>query len=74
MYSRLKNGGAKSLTTSRRRKINASFGEQDDNVVSSVGRHVADTIPNCHPTFLADEGHFSVVYNYIDEILGVLAV
>jgi pimeloyl-ACP methyl ester carboxylesterase len=49
-------------------------GEQDNNVVCSVGHYVADAIPNCQSTFFADEGHFSVIYNHIEEILGVLAV
>jgi pimeloyl-ACP methyl ester carboxylesterase len=55
-------------------EVHLWHGEQDDNVVCSVGRYVADTIPNCHPTFFEDEGHFSVIYNHIEEILGVLAV
>jgi pimeloyl-ACP methyl ester carboxylesterase len=47
-------------------------GEQDQNVVGSVGHYVADAIPNCRATFLADEGHFSVIFNRIEQILRVL--
>ncbi len=54
-------------------EVHLWHGEKDDNVVCSVGRYVADTIPNCHPTFFEDEGHFSVVYNHIEEILSTLA-
>jgi pimeloyl-ACP methyl ester carboxylesterase len=54
-------------------EVHLWHGEKDDNVVCSVGRYVADTIPNCYPTFFEDEGHFSVIYNHIEEILSVLA-
>ena len=47
-------------------------GEMDNNVVSSVGHYVAEAIPNCQATFYADEGHFSVFHNHIEEILGAL--
>jgi hypothetical protein len=48
-------------------------GEQEDrNVLSSVGHYVADSIPGCQATFFEDEGHFSVIYNHMAEILGVL--
>ena len=54
-------------------EVHLWHGEKDNNVVCSVGHYVADTIPNCHPTFFEDEGHFSVIYNHIEEILNVLA-
>ncbi len=48
-------------------------GEQEDrNVLSSVGHFVADSIPGCQATFFEDEGHFSLIYNHLAEILGVL--
>jgi pimeloyl-ACP methyl ester carboxylesterase len=47
-------------------------GAGDKNVLSSVGRYVAESIPNCQATFLEEEGHFSLVYNHIDEILRIL--
>jgi pimeloyl-ACP methyl ester carboxylesterase len=47
-------------------------GEPDINVPVSVGRYVADAIPNCHATFFPDEGHFSIARNHIREILNVL--
>jgi pimeloyl-ACP methyl ester carboxylesterase len=47
-------------------------GEPDINVPVSVGRYVADTIPNCHATFFPEEGHFSIARNHIQEILNVL--
>ena len=54
-------------------EVHLWHGEKDNNVVCSVGHYVADTIPDCQPTFFEDEGHFSVFYNHIEEILGVLA-
>jgi pimeloyl-ACP methyl ester carboxylesterase len=53
-------------------EVHLWHGKQDENVVCSVGRYVADAIPNCHATFVEDEGHFSIIYNHIEEILGVL--
>jgi pimeloyl-ACP methyl ester carboxylesterase len=54
-------------------EVHLWHGKQDENVVCSVGHYVADAIPNCHATFVEDEGHFSIIYNHIEEILGVLA-
>jgi len=48
-------------------------GEQDNNVSPSVGHYVANTIPNCHATFFENEGHFSIIYNHLEEILRALA-
>ena len=46
---------------------------EDDTVVPPVmGRHLAEAIPNCHARFLPNEGHFSLLPNHVDEILGVL--
>ena len=47
-------------------------GELDLNVPVSVGRYVADAIPNCHATFLKDEAHISLPHNHIRNILSVL--
>jgi pimeloyl-ACP methyl ester carboxylesterase len=47
-------------------------GESDINVPVSVGRYVADAIPNCHATFFPDEGHFSIARNHIREILNIM--
>ena len=46
--------------------------ELDRSVPISVGRYVADAIPNCHATFLKDEAHISLPHNHIREILSVL--
>jgi pimeloyl-ACP methyl ester carboxylesterase len=47
-------------------------GEQDSNVSATVGHYVANTIPNCHATFFENEGHFSIIYNHLEEILSAL--
>ena len=53
-------------------EIHLWHGEQDVNVPVSVGRYVAETIPNCIAMFYEDEGHFTLAYNRIREILSVL--
>ena len=47
-------------------------GEQDLNVAVSVGHYVADAIPNCQATFLKEEGHFTLPYEHMHEILSIL--
>jgi pimeloyl-ACP methyl ester carboxylesterase len=47
-------------------------GEQDLNVPLSVGRYVAEAIPNCRATILEDEGHLTLAYNHSQEILSNL--
>jgi pimeloyl-ACP methyl ester carboxylesterase len=47
-------------------------GLEDKNVPGSVGHYVADSIPDCRPTFFEDEGHFSLIYNHMEDILDVL--
>jgi hypothetical protein len=42
------------------------------NVPISVGQHVANTIPNCQATFFEDEGHFTLPYFHLREILAAL--
>lgn len=41
--------------------------------LASVGRYVADSLPECKATFLEDEGHFSLIYNHMEDILSLLA-
>jgi pimeloyl-ACP methyl ester carboxylesterase len=44
-------------------------GECDRNVPPAAGRYFARTIPQCHATFLPDEGHISLVVRHLEEIL-----
>jgi len=53
-------------------EVHLWHGENDNNVLGSVGHYVADAIPNCHASFVADEGHFSLPYKHMGEILSVL--
>lgn len=53
-------------------KVHLWHGESDINVPPSMARYIADTIPNCQARFVPGEGHFSLVGNYIEEILTVL--
>ena len=47
-------------------------GELDINVPISVGRYVADAIPDCRAKFLPNEAHLSLAHNHIEEILSIL--
>ncbi|MFC1905171.1 alpha/beta fold hydrolase [Chloroflexota bacterium] len=53
-------------------EVHLWHGELDLNVPISVGRYVANAIPNCHATFLKDEAHISLPHNHIREILNIL--
>jgi pimeloyl-ACP methyl ester carboxylesterase len=53
-------------------EVHLWHGEQDPNVLVSVGRYVADAIPNCHATFLENEGHMTLVYTHVRDILRTL--
>ena len=53
-------------------EVHLWHGELDLSVPISVGRYVADAIPNCHATFLKEEAHLSLPYNHIQEILNIL--
>jgi pimeloyl-ACP methyl ester carboxylesterase len=55
-------------------EIHLWHGEQDDNVLVSVGRYVADAIPNCRTRFMEDEGHLTLIHNCVREYLSVLVV
>ena len=47
-------------------------GGLDNNVPVSVGRFVADAIPNCDATFFEDGGHLALPHNCMAEILTAL--
>ena len=47
-------------------------GEEDGNVLISVGRYVAGAIPNCHANFIENEGHLTLLSNYVRNVLGTL--
>ena len=53
-------------------EVHLWHGELDTQVPVSVGRYVANAIPNCRARFLPDEGHHSLAYNHIEDILSVL--
>jgi pimeloyl-ACP methyl ester carboxylesterase len=44
-------------------------GEKDANVPPSMGRYLADTIPDCRATFLPDDGHSGCIFNHLDDVL-----
>ena len=46
-------------------------GEEDASMPIAVGRHMARTVPNCHATFIHDEGHF-LLFDHWREILGTM--
>lgn len=53
-------------------EVHLWHGEEDDNVLVSVGRHVAQSIPNSRAHFISNEGHLSLIHNYAREYLSVL--
>jgi pimeloyl-ACP methyl ester carboxylesterase len=53
-------------------EVHLWHGEQDDNVPVSVGRYVADAIPNCRTKFIENEGHLTLIIKYVREYLSVL--
>lgn len=48
------------------------YGEQDLNVPVSVGRYMADEIPNSTAKFYPDDGHITLPRNRLKEILSAL--
>jgi pimeloyl-ACP methyl ester carboxylesterase len=44
-------------------------GEQDHNVPVSVGRYVGGALPNCEASFIENEGHLTLISNYVRNVL-----
>lgn len=44
-------------------------GLEDINVSPAMGRYLADNLPNCQAHFCEGEGHISLPYNHLEEIL-----
>jgi pimeloyl-ACP methyl ester carboxylesterase len=47
-------------------------GELDVNVPISMGRIMAEAMPNCRTEFYAEEGHYSTALNHLEEIIRTL--
>jgi pimeloyl-ACP methyl ester carboxylesterase len=54
-------------------EVHLWHGGLDNNVPISVGRAIAQAIPNCQATFLEDEGHLTLPRNHLRNILSALA-
>ena len=50
-------------------KVYLFHGELDSIIPVSVGRVVSKMIPNCKSTFYPNDGHYSIVFNHINDIL-----
>ncbi|MFX0059970.1 MAG: alpha/beta fold hydrolase [Candidatus Hodarchaeota archaeon] len=50
-------------------KVTIWHGELDINVPVSMGREMCKLIPNCKGNFLPNEGHYSIAFNHIEEII-----
>jgi fermentation-respiration switch protein FrsA (DUF1100 family) len=48
-------------------------GGADHVVTASMGRMLAQSLPNCKSNFLAEEGHFSLICNHMPAIVETLA-
>jgi pimeloyl-ACP methyl ester carboxylesterase len=55
-------------------EVHLWHGERDSNVLISVGRYVAEAIPNCSATFIEDEGHFTILRHHMPVFLNTLLV
>ena len=55
-------------------EVHLWHGGLDNNVPISVGRFVADAIPNCNARFYEEDGHLTLPHNRMKEILGALVV
>ena len=53
-------------------EVHLWHGELDNNVPISVGRYVADAIPDCNARFYEGEGHLALPHNRMLEILSTL--
>lgn len=47
-------------------------GTDDDNVPPLVGHYMAQAIPNCRAAFMEGEGHFTLPYRHMGEVLRAL--
>lgn len=55
-------------------EIHLWHGNQDNNILVSVGHYVADAIPNCQARFIEGAGHLTVINKCVREYLSVLVV
>jgi pimeloyl-ACP methyl ester carboxylesterase len=53
-------------------EVHLWHGEQDYNVLVSVGRYVAGAIPDCQAIFMENEGHLTLIHNHVRDVLRVL--
>jgi pimeloyl-ACP methyl ester carboxylesterase len=54
-------------------EVDVWHGEADRNAPISMGRYLAENIPNSRPRFYPDEGHISLFFHRIEEILAEIA-
>lgn len=47
-------------------------GEMDTLNPAAFGRYMADSLPNCTPTFYPEDGHLSLIYFHFDEMLAAV--
>ncbi|MHA1671446.1 MAG: alpha/beta fold hydrolase [Promethearchaeota archaeon] len=50
-------------------KVYLFHGELDSIIPVSVGRVVSEMIPNCNSTFYPNDGHYSIVFNNMNDVL-----
>jgi pimeloyl-ACP methyl ester carboxylesterase len=50
-------------------QVHLWHGEKDNIIPPSMGRYLAETIPDCKATFYPEEGHFSLVVHHMTEFL-----
>ena len=55
-------------------EIHLWHGEQDENVLPSVARYVAEALPICRATFLENEGHITIARRRARDYLSIFLV
>ena len=53
-------------------QVDLWYGGKDVNVPISMGREMCKLIPNCKGYFYPDEGHMSLVFNYLGDIMEIM--
>ena len=53
-------------------KVHIWHGEADVNIPVAMGRGMCKAIPNCQGKFYPNEGHYSTIFNFFEEIVTTL--
>ncbi len=57
-----------------RRPVYLWHGQQDSIVPHEMGHYLSERLPHCHSLYPTEEGHFSIITNYMEQALHTLSV